>query len=154
MQKNTQWNVNHTVLHQSVWVKQPNVQYCAIKVTSQKGKHGFSMHATDFLKINNYLEISLLLQPFLRPFILIIISAVNWPVTFIYTLLGCTFFFTALSSDDLYYTLSKSSTVLYGFLYPVLHWFYHFSLTQNILSMQNCPVLATIHLWSPCKFSN
>lgn len=67
----------------------------------------------------------LLLQPCLRPFILIIISAVNWPVTFSQTLPGFTFLFhcTIQWWSLPYFTLSKSSTSLYGFLYFVLHLF-------------------------------
>lgn len=83
------------------------------------------MHATDFFyKTNNYLEI-LLLQLCLRPFILIIISAVNWPVTFSQTLHGFTFLFhcTIQWWSLPYFTLSKSSTSLYGFLYFMLHLF-------------------------------
>jgi hypothetical protein len=97
-----------------------------VKLPHKKESRGFLCMQQFFLyKISNYLEIILLLQPFLRPLILIIIYVVTWPVTCIHTLRGCTFLFhrTIQWWSIPYFTLSKSSSSLYGFLYSVLHLF-------------------------------
>jgi len=102
------------------------------------------------------LEIILLLQSCLRPFILIIISAVNWPVTFSQTLHGFTFLFHCTMQwwSLPYFTLSKSSTSLYGFLYFVLHLFLSLLSPRIYYLCKIIQHLTTIHLWSLCKFYN
>jgi len=53
-----------------------------------------------------------------------------------------------------YFTLSKSSTSLYGFLYFVLHLFLSLLSPRIYYLCKIIQHLTTIHLWSLCKFYN